>query len=145
MTAGEIRVLLIEDLPLKGALKKNMVRGFQPQLLIDEVWDRSSARKRLLQKNYHLIMIDVQWSRKSEEKLIDEIFNIDPAPRIIFFTHSAHNDSIGGYVGRGCWAFLDRSDDASALNKAINTILDGKNYVSPALVEQLVFWPGSTK
>jgi DNA-binding NarL/FixJ family response regulator len=145
MTPGEIYVLLIEDLPLKGALKKNMVRGFQPQLLIDEVWDRSSARNRLLQKNYHLIMIDVQWSRKSEEKLIDEICRIDPAPRIIFFTHSAHNASIGGYVGRGCWAFLDRCDDASALNKAVNMVLAGKNYVSPALVKELIFWPGSTK
>jgi DNA-binding NarL/FixJ family response regulator len=137
MTAGKIQVLLIEDLPLKGALKKNMVRGFLPPLLIDEVWDRSSACSRLLHKDYQLIMIDVQWSRRAEEKLIDEIFNIDPDPRIIFFTNSAHNDSIGGFVGRGCWAFVNRSDDASALNKAINIILDGKNYVSSTLVDRL--------
>jgi DNA-binding NarL/FixJ family response regulator len=106
---------------------------------IDETGDRCSAHDRLLEREYDLIIVDVRWSKWTETELIAEILRIYLHPRILFFAHSAHKDAIGGYVGQGCWAFVDKYDSKIAdIRTAVGKLLDGKNYMSSILLTHLV-------
>jgi DNA-binding NarL/FixJ family response regulator len=132
-------VLLIGDQRLRTAVITEMLSSVGPSFFIDEASDRCAAHIRLLEREYELIVIDVRWSKWTEKELIAEIFRINFNSRILFFTDCAHKEFIGGYVGEGTWGFVPRTGiEAPEVKLAVQTILDGKNYMSPTLLDQLV-------
>ena len=133
------RVLLVGDLPSRAAVIEEKLNSVGRPFLIDEVGDRCAAHLRLLERDYELIVIDVRWSKWTEKELVAEIFRINFHSRILFFTDSAHKEFIGGYLGEGAWGFVPRIDiDAADIKRAVGAILDGRNYISPTLLAQLV-------
>jgi DNA-binding NarL/FixJ family response regulator len=132
------RVLLISDLPLRAAAIKEILGGVGHPFLIGEAEDRCAAHLRLLEREYDLIVIDVRWEKRIEKELVAEIFSVDFHSRILFFTDSAHNDFIGGYVGQGFWGFVSRSgNEASEVRMAVGKIFNDKNYISTTLLNLL--------
>jgi CheY-like chemotaxis protein len=132
-------ILLIGDQPSRAAVIKELLNGIGQPFLIDEAGDRCAAHIRLLERDYEFIVIDVRWSKWTEKELVAEIFRINFHSRILFFTECAHKEFIGGYVGEGAWGFVSRIDiDAADIKRAVGVILDGRNYISPNLLAQLV-------
>ena len=132
------KILLVDDHPiLRQGIIKILQEIMEMPLLFEEASTGMQAIKMTETAEYDLVLLDISLPDQNGLIVLKQIQQRHPKlPVIILSSHSEEHYSVrtlragaSGYVSKGC--------DAVVLKRAIEKVLSGKKYVSPAQADLL--------
>jgi two-component system invasion response regulator UvrY len=122
---------------VRKGLIQILIDGF-PSALIEGVTNGEDLIEKVTAENWDLIICDISMPGKSGLEVLAEIRH--KHPKIPFLILSAYSEQL--YAVRalraGASGFLNKDSVSSELIKAINSVLLGRKYITPAIADSLV-------
>lgn len=133
-----MKVLIADDHAIvrKGLLQ--IVKSLSQVDLIEEAEDGSQAVEKVKTKKYDLIILDLSMPNKNGLDTLKEIRLIDPQARVLILSVYAEEQYAIQSFNFGASGYITKNTAPTELLNAIEQVLNGKKYVSPALAERLI-------
>jgi two-component system, NarL family, invasion response regulator UvrY len=117
------------------------IRGLLSELFkpceVDEADDGEGATEKLKTNTYDLILMDVQIPNTDTLGLMEYIHTKYPDAKVLIFSMSAENIYAKRFLKAGAKGFISKEALLEEIKKAINLILNGRNYISESLAQSL--------
>ena len=127
------KFLLIDDhIVVRSGIKGLLNELFKPSEIY-EASDGNSALVILKEHNYDLIMMDIQMPKTDTLGLMEYISIKYPQARVLIFSMSAESIYAKRFLKAGAKGFLNKDAPLDEIKKAINMVLDNRNYISETL------------
>ena len=130
-----IRILLADDHEVIRSGLKYFMNSVVAHPVIHEAWDGNSTLEKVKENEYHLIIMDLNMPRTNCFELLSSIIELRPGTRILIFSINPEDVHAKRYLQMGAKGYVSKNASPSELAKAINTILENKQYISSALHE----------
>ncbi len=137
MSASSIRVLVVEDYP---AFRRFLVSTMQSKAglqVICEVADGSEAVQKAREIQPDLILLDIGLPSLNGIEAARQIRTLSPQSKILFISENQASDVIEEALRTGAHGYVVKSDAASDLLPAVESVLQGKQFVSGSASVQL--------
>jgi DNA-binding NarL/FixJ family response regulator len=131
-------ILLVDDHSIVRTGLKLLIHDFLPHSNIDEADNGASAMNKIRQKNYDLVVMDVNMPETDSFGTIENILALKPSIKIIMFSMNAEEVYAKRYLKMGAMGYLRKDAPNNEIEKAINTVLNNKTYVSPELTQKML-------
>lgn len=133
-----MKVLIADDHAIvrKGLLQ--IVKSLKQVDTIDEAEDGNQALERIQAVKYDLIILDLSMPNKNGLDALKEIIEIDPKARVLILSVYAEEQYAIRSFNFGASGYITKNTAPTELANAIEQVLNGKKYVSPALAERLI-------
>jgi len=132
-----IRILLADDHEVIRSGLKYFISSIVAHPVIHEAWDGNSTLEKVKENEYHLIIMDLNMPQTNCFELLSSIIDLRPGSKILIFSINPEDVHAKRYLQMGAKGYVNKNASASELAKAINTILEDKQYISTALSEAL--------
>ena len=132
-------ILLVDDHSIVRTGLKLLIQDFLAHATIDEAHDGDSALKKIKQKNYDLVVMDVNMPNTDSFGTLQTILTISPSLKVIMFSMNAEEVYAKRYLKMGALGYIRKDAPNQEIEKAINTVLDNRTYVSPELSQKLLY------
>jgi two-component system invasion response regulator UvrY len=96
-----------------------------------------TAISKLKNEQFDLIIMDIQMPNTDTLGLMEYIHITYPAAKVLMFSMSAENIYAKRFMKAGASGFVSKEAPLEDITRAINTILNGKKYISDSLAEKL--------
>ena len=127
------KFLLIDDhIVVRSGIKGLLNELFKPSEIY-EASDGNSALVILKEHNYDLIMMDIQMPKTDTLGLMEYISIKYPQARVLIFSMSAESIYAKRFLKAGAKGFLNKDAPLDEIKKAINMVLDNRNFISETL------------
>ena len=127
------KFLLIDDhIVVRSGIKGLLNELFKPSEIY-EASDGNSALVILKEHNYDLIMMDIQMPKTDTLGLMEYISIKYPQARVLIFSMSAESIYAKRFLKAGAKGFLNIDAPLDEIKKAINMVLDNRNFISETL------------
>ena len=130
-----IRILLADDHEVIRSGLKYFMMSLVAHPVIHEAWDGNSTMQKVKESEYQLIIMDLNMPQTNCFELLSNIIDLRPATKILIFSINPEDVHAKRYLQMGAKGYVNKNAPCSELAKAINTILDNKQYISPSLSE----------
>jgi two-component system invasion response regulator UvrY len=131
------KFLLVDDhVVVRSGVKALLTSLFSPSE-IHEASDGNSAVKLLNQYQYDLVIMDIQMPNTDTIGLVDHIHIKFPDAKVLMFSMSAEKMYAARFLKAGAKGFIPKDAPLDEITKAIDTVLNGRKYISPALADEL--------
>ena len=127
------RILLADDHEIMRTGLKVFINSVIGFAVIDEAWDGDSVIKKVKQHDYQLIILDVNMPATDAFGLISNILAIKPDEKILMFSMNPEDLYAKRYLQLGAKGYISKISPESDIKVALDNVLKGKKYVSPAL------------
>lgn len=131
-------LLIVDDHSIVRTGLKMVVKDFLAHCKIDEAEDGDSAFARIKTHDYDLIMLDVNMPNTDSFGLITSILSLKPESKIIMFSMNAEEIYAKRYLKMGVMGYLRKDSPGQQIQKAIETVLNNKKYISDELSQKLL-------
>ncbi|MEO8770605.1 MAG: response regulator transcription factor [Ferruginibacter sp.] len=132
------KFLLIDDhVVVRSGIKGLLLEIFNP-CEIDEAGDGDNAVEKLKQTNYDFIMMDVQMPKTDSLGLMEYIHIKYPGTKVLIFSMSSEKIYAKRFLKAGAKGFLSKEAGLDEVKKAINLILNDRNYISEELASSII-------
>jgi two-component system invasion response regulator UvrY len=131
-------ILLVDDHSIVRTGLKLLIHDFLPHADIEEADNGGSAVRKIKEKNYDLVVMDVNMPETDSFGTIENILALKPGTKIIMFSMNAEEVYAKRYLKLGAMGYLRKDAPNNEIEKAINTVLNNKTYVSPELTQKLL-------
>lgn len=132
------KFLFVDDHAIVRTGLRQVIEDFIPQCDIDEANDGDSALERIKHNNYDLVIMDVNMPNTDSFGTLTTIFSMKPLTRIIMFSMNAEEIYAKRYLKIGAMGYLRKDADGNEIQKAVETVLDNKKYISPELSQKFL-------
>lgn len=134
-----MKVLIADDHSIVREGLKQILRQVDANVVIDEVENGNDACKHIVKYKYDLIIMDISMPGKSGLDILMSLKDKNIKANILILTiHPQEQYAVRAFK-LGAAGYLSKSSLYEELATAINTILAGKRYISPALAESILF------
>jgi DNA-binding NarL/FixJ family response regulator len=133
----EYRVMLAEDHDLVRQGIKKLLGEFPHIEVIGEANDGNSLLELLKTATPDLVILDILMPHLNGVETAVRIKDNFPHVKILFLTMFGEREYLFQAIATGAEGYLLKSDVASELEHAINTVMQGNNYISPLLYAKL--------
>ena len=133
-----ITILLADDHAIIRTGLKLFIANYVAHSVIDEAWDGVSAFEKIKANDYQLIVLDVNMPETDSMGLVSNIFSVKADANILMFSMNPEEIYAKKYLQLGVKGYLSKSAPEDEIRKAIDTVLSGKRYMSPAISQSLV-------
>ena len=131
------KFLLVDDhVVVRSGVKALLTSLFSPSEIY-EASDGNSAIKLLNQYHYDLVILDIQMPNTDTIGLVDHIHIKFPEAKILMFSMSAEKMYAARFLKAGAKGFISKDAPLDEITKAIETILNGRKYISDTLADEL--------
>lgn len=110
--------------------------GYKTNAVIDRACDGNIAIEKIEANQYELILLDVNLPSSDTEELIYKTLEFNPEAKILVFGDTAQ-DYARKLLQLGAKGYVSNSSSKEEFEKAIDSVLSDKRYVSAALLEHL--------
>jgi DNA-binding NarL/FixJ family response regulator len=134
MAGITIRVLVADDYePFRRLVSSTLPK--QPQLqLVGEASDGVEAVQKAQELKADIILLDVNLPKLNGFEVGRRIREHLPQLKIIFFSGDRSSDIAAEALRMGAYGYLVKSDAGKELVRALEAVLEGKQYVSSSVV-----------
>ena len=134
-----VRILIVDD---HAVVRDGVRRIFEEQKAETTVGEASNAQEAIelvRAANWDAVVLDISLGARSGLDLIKELKQIRPKlPVLILSMHSEEQYARRAFRA-GAAGYITKDNSRAELVAAVNKVIEGGRYVSPALAESLVF------
>jgi DNA-binding NarL/FixJ family response regulator len=128
-----IRILLTDDHEIIRSGLKLFISNLVAHCVIDEACDGNAAMEKMKENDYHLIIMDLNMPGTNSFELLGNLLSIKPKANILIFSINPQEVHAKRYLQLGAKGYVSKNAPVSELGNAINSLLNNKRYISPAL------------
>ncbi|MEO8822653.1 MAG: response regulator transcription factor [Ginsengibacter sp.] len=132
------KILLVDDHSIVRTGLKLLINDFLPHASIDEAQDGESALQKVKQDYYDLVVMDVNMPHTDSFGTLQAILALKPSTKIIMFSMNAEEIYAKRYLNLGARGYVRKDAPNDEIERAINTVLNDKTYISPSLTQKLL-------
>ncbi len=133
-----MKIVIADDhLVVRFGLTEILKSSF-PSAEIDEVEDVEELLKRMLKKRYDLVILDLSLPGRSGLEALQQIKISYPDTPVLIFSGQPEEQYAIRVLKAGASGYLAKSAPSEEVVKAVNSLLLGKKYITPATADQLV-------
>jgi two-component system, NarL family, invasion response regulator UvrY len=132
------KFLIVDDHDIVRQGLKLLIKEFYPAAEIDEARDGDTAEVCLKNESYSLVILDIQMPNTNSFELLDYIINLHPQTKVLVFSMSPEAIYGKRVIKAGAHGYLSKESSMEEVKKALQTIMDGRRYISNKLLETLV-------
>jgi len=133
-----ITVAIVDDHPLATTGLRNMLAVSGDIQVTDSYHNAAAALAGLEQRQPDVLLLDIQLPDMKGEDLADRISRAWPGIKIVVITSLDAPIHIKVMMRNGCKGYLLKNTDVDTLIQAIETVHEGREFIEPALKEQMV-------
>jgi two-component system invasion response regulator UvrY len=131
------KFLLVDDhVVVRSGIKTLLSEIYNPAE-VHEAMNGETAIQKLKNEQFDLIIMDIQMPNTDTLGLMEYIHITYPAAKVLMFSMSAENIYAKRFMKAGASGFVSKEAPLEDITRAINTILNGKKYISDTLAEKL--------
>lgn len=132
------KILLADDHPLyRKGLKEAIVEVFK-DVEIDEAGDGQEVLNRALAEDYDAIILDISLPGKSGLEILKAVKETKPETKVAILTMHSEAQYAVQALKSGASGYFTKDSNPLELIQALPKILEGQQYFSAAVTEQLV-------
>jgi DNA-binding NarL/FixJ family response regulator len=131
-----VRVLVVEDFGRFRQFIRSMLQKRPELQVICEVSDGLEAVQKASELKPDLILLDIGLPTLNGIESAKQIRQLVPDTKIIFLTLNRDPDVVRAALDNGAKGYVLKEDAGSELWPAIETVLQGKQYVSSGVAER---------
>lgn len=133
------RVLIVDDHPVVRDGIKRILEEKKGETTVGEAGAAQEAIELVRQENWDAVVLDISLGGRSGLDLIKELKQLRPKlPVLILSMHSEEQYARRAFRA-GAAGYITKDNSRAELVAAVNKVIEGGRYVSPALAERLVF------
>ena len=133
-----MRILIVDD---HAVVRDGVKRVFeeQPAAVFGEAGTAPEALKLAMEETWDVVVLDISLAGRNGLEVLRELKQIRPRlPVLILSMHSEEQYARRAFRA-GAAGYITKDSSRAELAKAVNRVIEGGRYVSPALAEKLVF------
>jgi two-component system, NarL family, response regulator NreC len=138
MTQGKIRVLIVDDQNVLRAAFKSLLGQGETVEIAGDCADARSAIEQTGRLRPDVVLLDISMPGLSGLDAIEPLREAHPRVRILMLTHHEGESFVDQALRAGADGYLSKDSDPSELTLAIETVHDGRPYLSPKVAGGLV-------
>ncbi|HEV7378306.1 MAG TPA: response regulator transcription factor [Dyadobacter sp.] len=140
-----MNVLIVEDHPLFIIGTTLTIKDINPEATIQTATTFPEARLLLEKEDFNLVILDIDLPGGENLKMMDIIRKIQP--EIFILVQSAFDEHLYAmpYLQAGADGFVSKKASPEEFKTALNTVTDGKKYLSYAVQQTLLANIGEPK
>ena len=131
-------ILLVDDHAVVRKGLESLIRNFIPHSNIEEAYNGESAIQKIKLADYGLVVMDVNMPDTDSMGTLQTILAMKPGIKILIFSMNAEEVYAKRYLKMGARGYIRKDAPNDEIEKAITTVLDDKNYISPSLTQKLL-------
>ena len=132
------KFLLVDDhVVVRAGIKLLLSQIFKP-CEVHEAGDGDSAIEKIKLEPFDLILMDIQMPNTDTLGIMEYIQIKFPDTKVLIFSMSAENIYAKRFLRAGAKGFVSKDSSLNEITKAINIVLDNRNYISTKLADILV-------
>jgi two-component system, NarL family, invasion response regulator UvrY len=130
--------LIVDDHEIVRKGLKLLINDFYMNARITEASDGSEAVKNLKSDTFDVVVLDIQMPKTNSFELLDYIVKSYPRTKVLIFSMGSETLYGKRVIRAGAKGFLSKESSMSEVQNAIETVLNGKKYLSAKLLESLI-------
>ena len=131
------RVLIVEDHPILRRGLKDILAAAHPRAVIGEAGDSRTACETLRRKTWDVMLLDLNLPGRGGLELLEDARQLAPETRVLVVSVYPEEEFAVRAFKLGAAGYLMKTRTPEELVQALDTILEGRTYVSPGLAERL--------
>ncbi len=132
-----INILLADDHAIIRAGIKIFIDNYLPDAVIEEASDGASAIEKIKENNFELIVLDINMPNTDAFSMVSNIIKLKPDANILMFSMNAEEMYAKKFLQLGAKGYVSKSAPKEEMETALDTVLKGKRYLSPLLLQSL--------
>ncbi|HET8572854.1 MAG TPA: response regulator transcription factor [Edaphocola sp.] len=133
-----INISIVDDHPMVVSGLKNMLEPFRHIRVISTFANGDDLLKGLRTKQPDVLLLDILMPGIQGAEVAEMITRLYPAIKILAITSLNAPVHIKSMIRHGCKGYLLKNTDQDILVKAIETVYGDKEFIEPALKEQML-------
>jgi two-component system invasion response regulator UvrY len=133
-----IKILLADDHSIVRSGVKNLLTEHIMDLKVDEAGDGYEATELIKMHHYDLVLLDINMPEVDVLSLIPWIHAVNAACKVLVFTTYPAKTYGVRSLQSGAYGYLSKTASNEEIIRAINTVLNGKRYISTELSDLMV-------
>jgi two-component system invasion response regulator UvrY len=131
-------VLIVDDHEVVRAGVKNILREQKRSICFGEASSAPEALRLANKQNWDLLILDLSLAGRNGLELLKQLKQTHPKlPVLILSMHSEEQYARRAFKA-GAFGYVAKDSSRTELMEAVNSVMDGRRYVSAALAERLV-------
>jgi two-component system, NarL family, invasion response regulator UvrY len=130
-------ILIADDHLVIRTSLKIYVKNIIPHSIIEEAYDGDSALEKIKHNDYDLIILDVNMPDTDPFGLVTNILAVKPKSKILIFSMNPGEMYAKNFLSLGVLGYLNKAAFTDEIGQAIESVMNNKKYVSPALSQML--------
>lgn len=133
------RILLVDDHALVRQGIRRILQEFLPAPVeIDEAATGQEAINRIRAGCHDVVLLDISLSDRNGLDVLQQVNHFCPETSVVILTMHAENEYAVRALRAGAKGYLTKMTAPAELVLAVETVLDGRRYISPAVADILV-------
>jgi two-component system invasion response regulator UvrY len=132
-----VKILLIDDHAIVREGFRRLLSDMYEDLVCGEAGNAPDALALVRRSPWDLIVLDISLPRRSGLELLKEIRKMRPRVPVLVMTMYAEDQYALRSFRAGAQGYITKNSATEELIKAVQKLLEGGRYVSPALAEHL--------
>ena len=129
--------LLVDDHEIVRNGLRLVLKEFYPTCNVDEAGNEQAAMQLLSGGNYDLVILDIHLPASDSIRLTEFIRRTAKTSRILIYSMGQESIYARRFLKSGAAGFVSKNSSLTDLRKAIETVLNGRTYLSSEVLEQL--------
>jgi DNA-binding NarL/FixJ family response regulator len=138
MSAGPIRVVLVDDDPLVRAGLRLMLGGAPPLEIVGEAGDGAEALEVVARLRPDVVLMDIRMPRMDGLIATQRLSEQPVPPKVIVLTTFDADDHVVRALANGATGFLLKDTAPPMIVEAIQNVAAGEPMLSPSVTAQLI-------
>jgi two-component system, NarL family, response regulator LiaR len=133
---GHIRVLLVDDHEAARRSLRSILSSSAKIKVVAESADDEMAVKSAAELRPDIVLLDISLPGISGIEAARRIRDVSPESRIIFVSQHDSTQMARDVLRSGAYGYVIKSDAGRDLVSAIESVIEGRTFVSPTLVDR---------
>ena len=136
-----VRILVVDDSEPFRHFIRSTLEGREDLRIVGVASDGLEAVQKSEELQPDLILLDIGLPSLNGIEAAKRIRNLAPKSKIIFLSLESSKDVVRGALSSGANGYIAKSNAASDLLVAVDAVLQGKQFVSAGLTDQIITNP----
>lgn len=133
-----IRLIVADDHALIRAGFRSILQSVPEFEVVGEASDGFQALELVARLRPHVLLTDIAMPNMNGLTVAERVFKEFPDVRVIIVSMHANEEFVGQAVRSGAAGYLLKDADAAELQFAINSVIRGESYLTPAVSKQMM-------
>ena len=139
--ASVFRVLIVDDFgPWRSAVR-GMLEDFAEWQIVGEASDGAEGVRKTEELQPDMILLDIGLPKLNGIDAAKSILSVAPRSKVVFVSVELCPELVEGALRTGAHGFVVKSDAASDLLTAMQTVINGQRFVGPRFANYDFFAP----